>query len=105
MFETFDKIEELNKRKKILNSRSHDEQFNRNQAGFYTCSTSTVGQKKIEDIKSLGKTSSNMPKGPDYILNKMCVDEVLMRGYVYYDEGELDKENCKYALRWVKRIA
>ena len=46
-----------------------------------------------------------MPKGPDYILNKMCVDEVLMRGYVYYDEGELDKENCKYALRWVKRIA
>ena len=64
-----------------------------------------MSQKTIEDIRSLSKTSSNMPKGPEYILKKMAVGEVLMRGYVYYDEGELDKDKCKYALRWVKREA
>jgi hypothetical protein len=77
---------------------------NKDSQGFYTMNTGKKGGFKkctLSDIQTFDKVSSHMPKPHE----KLIVGEVTQRAYVYYEIGETDPKNCKFALRWLKRIA
>ena len=93
-----DRMLELNPRAKWSDMNERDEQ------GFYKMHTGKKGDYKkctISDIQAFDKVTSHMPKTPE----KVKVGEVIQRPYWYYEIGETDPEKCKFALRWLKRIA
>ena len=101
LFELFPTMDAINARKKELNPAARKERSRKcPTTGFYTCTTAFTGRQTIENIRDLKKISSNLPVACE----KLQLNEVTMRGYVFYAADETDPEKCHYALRWVKRI-
>lgn len=103
-YELFDTQAQIVDRMNALNRGAGRFQKNKDEQGFYTMHTGKRGEYKrctLSDIQSFDKVSSNMPKHP----SKLIVGEITQRAYWYYEIGDTDPENCKFALRWIKRIS
>jgi hypothetical protein len=101
-YELFPSKEDIQARMRELNASSRPINFEKDEHGFYICNAGKTKRLILADIAALNTVTSNLPTTTP---EKIKLNEVSQRAYVYYEIGEVDPEKCLYALRWLRRIA